>query len=37
MPTHPSHNHHTDTVANALAARYAGMGIPFVFRPVSLG
>ncbi len=35
MPTHPSHNHHEDTVANALAYRYANLGIPFVFRPVN--
>lgn len=35
MPTHPSHNHHEDTVANALAYRYAQRGIPFVFRPVN--
>ena len=35
MPTHPSHNHHEDTVANALAYRYAALGIPFVFRPVN--
>lgn len=35
MPTHPSHNHHEDTVANALAHRYREMGIPFVFRPVN--
>ena len=35
MPTHPSHNHHEDTVANALAFRYREMGIPFVFRPVN--
>lgn len=35
MPTHPSHNHHTDTVANALAARYTEEGIPFVFRPIN--
>ncbi len=35
MPTHPSHNHHNDTVANALAYRYAKMGIPFVFRPIN--
>ncbi len=35
MPTHPSHNHHGDTVANALAFRYAQMGIPFVFRPIN--
>lgn len=35
MPTHPSHNHQNDTVANALAYRYASMGIPFVFRPIN--
>ncbi len=35
MPTHPSHNHHNDTVANALAYRYAKMGVPFVFRPIN--
>lgn len=34
MPTHPSHNHHDDTLANALAYRYAQQGIPFVFRPM---
>ena len=35
MPTHPSHDHHYDTVANALAYRYASLGIPFVFRPIN--
>ena len=35
MPTHPSHDHYGDTVANALAFRYRQMGIPFVFRPVN--
>ncbi len=35
MPTHPSHNHHEDTLANALAFRYAEAGVPFVFRPVN--
>lgn len=35
MPTHPSHDHYRDTVANALAFRYREMGIPFVFRPVN--
>ncbi len=35
MPTHPSHDHHDDTVANALAFRYAQRGIPFVFRPIN--
>ncbi len=34
MPTHPSHNHHDDTLANALAFRYAQDGVPFVFRPM---
>ena len=35
MPTHPSHGHLDDTLANALVYRYREMGIPFVFRPVS--
>lgn len=35
MPTHPSCNHHHDTVANALAFRYGSAGVPFVFRPVN--
>lgn len=35
MPTHPSHDHYNDTVANALAYRYAQDGKPFVFRPVN--
>ncbi len=35
MPTHPSFGHYEDTVANALAYRYAEAGIPFVFRPVN--
>lgn len=35
MPTHPSFGHYEDTVANALAFRYAKEGIPFVFRPVN--
>lgn len=33
MPTHPSHDHINDTLANALAYRYSLEGIPFVFRP----
>ncbi len=33
MPAHPSHSHRLDTVANALAFRYADA--PFVFRPVN--
>lgn len=35
MPTHPSHDHYRDTVANALCYRYAHMGIPFCFRPIN--
>ena len=35
MPTHPSHDHYRDTVANALAFRYAQERIPFVFRPIN--
>ena len=35
MPTHPSHGHLDDTLANALVYRYKARGIPFVFRPVS--
>ncbi len=35
MPTHQSFGHYGDTVANALAYRYAKAGVPFVFRPVN--
>lgn len=35
MPTHPSRDHTDDTVANALAFRYRGESVPFVFRPVN--
>ena len=35
MPTHPSHGHYEDTVANALAFKYSTVGRPFVFRPVN--
>ena len=35
MPTHPSHNHRGDTLADALAYRYQERGIPFVFRAIS--
>ncbi len=35
MPTHPSHLHHGDTVADALAFKYREKGEPFVFRPVN--
>ena len=34
MPTHPSHNHHYDTVANAVAHIYNERGLPLVFRPM---
>lgn len=34
MPTHPSHNHHEDTLANAIAYLYTERNIPFIFRPV---
>ena len=33
MPTHPSHGHADDTLANALAFRYRET--PFIFRPVN--
>lgn len=35
MPTHPSCNHHEDTLANALLFRYRGLETPFVFRPIN--
>ena len=37
MPTHPSHDHHYDTLANALAYKHRASGedSPFVFRPIS--
>ena len=35
MPTHPSHDHYDDTLANALAYRYASRGEAFVFRPIN--
>ncbi len=35
MPTHQSFGHYGDTVANALAYRYAHSEAPFVFRPVN--
>lgn len=35
MPTHQSHGHYGDTVANALAYRYTELGLPFVFRPIN--
>ncbi len=33
MPSHPSHGHRLDTVANALAHRYSGR--VYVFRPIN--
>ncbi len=35
MATHPSHNHHGDTLANALVYYFSSKGIPFVFRAVN--
>lgn len=35
MPTHPSHMHHGDTLADALAYRYKDADLPFVFRPIN--
>lgn len=35
MPTHPSHLHHGDTLADALAYRYREADVPFVFRPIN--
>jgi 23S rRNA pseudouridine1911/1915/1917 synthase len=35
MPTHPSHEHQEDTLANALAFYFKSKGIPFVFRAVN--
>ncbi len=35
MPTHTSHGHHADTLANAMCAEYRRRGAPFVFRAVN--
>lgn len=35
MPTHPSHNHYTDTLANAVMYYFTQKGLPFVFRAVN--
>lgn len=35
MPTHPTHDHLDDTLANALAFRAEARGVPFVFRPAN--
>lgn len=34
MPTHPSHNHYDDTLANGVAYIFKNRNIPFVFRPI---
>ncbi len=34
MPTHPSHGHTDDTLANAVAYLYRERGLPFIFRPI---
>ncbi len=35
MPTHTSHGHYMDTLANALCHEYRVRGVPFVFRAVN--
>ncbi len=35
MPTHPSHEHQSDTLANALAYYFESKGTPFIFRAVN--
>ena len=35
MPTHPSHEHQNDTLANALSYYFMNKGVPFVFRAVN--
>jgi Pseudouridylate synthases, 23S RNA-specific len=35
MPTHPSHGHYYDTLANAAMFYFRSRGIPFVFRAVN--
>lgn len=35
MPTHPSHGHYEDTLANSLCSEYRKRGLPFVFRAVN--
>lgn len=34
MPTHPSHDHTDDTLANAVAYIYSQKNLPFIFRPM---
>lgn len=35
MPTHPSHGHYDDTLANALVHYFMKKDVPFVFRAIS--
>ena len=35
MPTHPSHNHHEDSLANSLAFYFQEQNRPFVFRAIN--
>lgn len=35
MPTHPSHNHRDDTLANGLRYYFDSLDIPFIFRAVN--
>ena len=35
MPTHPSHNHYDDTLANALVYYFSKKSRPFVFRAIN--
>ena len=35
MPTHPSHNHQKDTLANALRFYFDSKDVPFIFRAVN--
>ena len=35
MPTHPSHNHRNDTLANGLRYYFDSMDIPFIFRAIN--
>jgi len=35
MPTHPSHDHQEDTLANGLCYLFEQRGVPFVFRAVN--
>ena len=35
MPTHPTHGHYMDTLANAVAYKYHKEGRPFIFRAMN--